>query len=355
MSDNNDKMLHELEESATPVLADLVFTADSTANYEPKKLLLQALMELFLAQNPVIQVADDGTFGLKNPLDARGKKIHNLPKGADTKDAVRYDQISHMIQNLDAVIPTPPSVSDQSAFLRLITSSITEPFGGFYLFYWCIDERENTQITRDGGSIVADSGATIYFEGSVANLANVPKSAAWRGKYFHCMVCYRNSKFLTPASPTSHHYIRKASPIDLINEDVPTVPTNQALSIQNNQVIIGADALSESSSVGISYRFDILLNDAAETTIGGNEAALITFYSSTPRFVYDIPFAQTAKSYAHVRICAVSAYGRASASGTLHAPLSFDSSLFNEDLLDYLALKISEKVQTQDGTPLTAK
>ncbi|MDD3535712.1 MAG: hypothetical protein PHC50_06170 [Candidatus Cloacimonetes bacterium] len=85
MSDNNDKMLHELEESATPVLADLVFTADSTANYEPKKLLLQALMELFLAQNPVIQVADDGTFGLKNPLDARGKKSIIYPKAQTLK------------------------------------------------------------------------------------------------------------------------------------------------------------------------------------------------------------------------------------------------------------------------------
>lgn len=353
MSDN-DKMLYELDELVEPAKDDALLVSDTSESNEPKKLLIEALMQMILSGNMSFKISDDSGLILLEALDANGKRIHGLAKATDDKDAVRFSQVRHLVDPLEGLEPFLPSVADRGSFLRVVTQTITMPFGGFYLFYWCVDAAENTQLTLDGGSVVASSGATVNFDGSVANVVNIPKTAGMQGKYFHCAVRYRNSSYVSGLSATSHFMISAHAPVDLIVMSSPGEPINQAVSIANNRVVISADK-PENVPVGASYRFDILFDGVPDTQIGGNEAQLLTFYSNVPRFVYDIPMMQSGKAYVHVRMSCVSAYGAASSGTTRHVPVSFDDTALNESFLDYMAQKVAEKVQTQDGTPLTAK
>lgn len=353
MSDS-DKMLHELDELIEPSMVDYLLAADADESYEPKRLMVEALVNLIFNGNASFKISDDNSLIMLIGLDANGKKLYGLAKATEDKDAVRYSQVRHLVEKLDGVVPAMPSVSDRVSFLRLATHTITAPYGGFYMFYWCVSDNENTQLTLEGGSVVASTEANVYFDGSVANVVNIPKSARMKGKYFHCAVRYRNSVYSSALSATSHYLVSAYSPDDLITPDAPGVPINPAVSVANNRLVIVAEK-PENATVGSNYRFEILFDDSAGTNIQGNEPQLLVFYGYEPRFVYDLPLMQAVKSHVHVRVSCVSAYGVVSAGDTKHTTVSFDDTVFSESFMDYLALKISEKVQTQDGTPLTAK
>lgn len=348
-----DSLMQALPLMTDPQGVDLLIAADESAGFAPKRLPLDTAMNMILSDNPAFSL-EDGIFTLKGRLDCAGYKISNLAQAAQDGDAVNYAQIKDMIIPLSDVSPGLPGVSEIGNYLRIATSTITAPFGGFYLFYWCVDTQENTEMSISGGSVVASSGATVNFDGSVANIVNVSKNTGWVGKYFHVACRYRNIKYFSPLSPTGHKYILAAAYTDVVTSNKPPAAANPSLSIIDNALCLTAQIPGE-ALFGQAYRAEILLDNDAETEITGAEPGLITLHSSIPSFRYDIPISKGKYAFAHARIVSTSLANNEEATKTFHVTLVLDTDIIDDSFLNFLALKMSERMQTQQGEPLKPK
>ncbi len=350
---DNDSTLQALPTLSAPALQDFLLAADTSDSYEPKKLPLDKLMELILSSSTAFEVMGS-TLYLKQSMDANGNKIINLPGAANDGDAVPYIQVSPLIKALDYITPGAPSASDRGSFIRVTCPTIVDPFGGFYLFYWCLDSSPSTQITISGSSVVASSGATINFDGSVANIVNIPKDPGMQNSYFHVAVRYRNFNYLSNISPTGHLLVQNPVFEDLIeNKDAPC-PRNHSLVASGNRININAEP-GPDTPPGCSYLAEILFNSSDSTEITGTEDGLVRISSNSPQFSYDIPLMQSQSKWVHTRIASVSMFGIKTFTETMHCELEYDADFINEEFLNLMARKMSEKIQTQDGQPLAAK
>jgi len=350
---DNDSTLQALPTLSAPALQDFFLPADTTNSYEPKKLPLDKLMQLILSSSSAFEVMGS-TLYLKQALDANGNKIINLPGAANPGDAVPYIQVSPMIKPLNHLTPGLPSVSERDSFLRIACPTITDPFGGFYLFYWCLDSSPSTQITISGGSVVASSGATINFDGSVANIVNIPKDAGMQGSYFHVAVRYRNFNYLSNMSSTGRLLVTAPTLGDIFkNKDAPA-PRNYSLVADKNRLSINAEP-GPDTPPGCSYIAEILFDFSGKSEIIGTEAGLVRITSSVPAFTYDVPLMQSQSPWVHARIASVSMFGIKSYTDTMHCELRYDADFINEDFLNLMARKLSDMIQTQAGEPLTVK
>lgn len=335
-----------------PAGGDLLLAVDVSENNAPKKLPLSGLMSWIMSNNGYYSTSSG--FKLLQSLSANGFKITNLPSGSDDGDGVRYAQIKPFVRDLTAITPQVPAISDKGAFLKLSTATVQDPWGGFYLFYWCVDTNAQTQITNSGGNLVASSGATIYFDGSVANIANIIKDNGWTGKYFHAVVRYRNLGNVSSISSTGHLLISSAIFGDIIREEPPETVENLSLVCLENRLFAAAD-LPSGMMPGDSYMLEMLFDSEASTTIAGNEAGLVRFSSSSPVYTYDIPLSTGNKTYAHARIVSISLLGVQNASDTVHSALNIDTNVLSDTMLNYIALKIAERVVTQADESLKMK
>lgn len=350
---DNDSTLQALPTLSEPALQDILLAADASDSYEPKKLPLDKLMQLILSSSSAFEVMGS-TLYLKQALDANGNKIINLPGAANDGDAVPYIQVSPMIKPLNHLTPGVPSVSERDSFLRIACPSITDPFGGFYLFYWCQDSSPSTQITISGSFVVASSGATINFDGSVANIVNIGKDIGMQGFYFHVAVRYRNFNYLSNISPTGHLLVQNPVLGDVIKDEDAPRPRNYSLVALKNRLSINAEP-GQDTPPGCSYLAEILFNSSDSTEITGTEDGLVRISSNSPQFSYDVPLMQSQSRWVHTRIASVSMFGIKTFTETMHCELLYDANFINEEFLNLMARKMSDMIQTQAGEPLTIK
>jgi len=311
-------------------------------------------MELILGTSDAFLV-EGATLFLKNNMDANGNTIINLPAASDDSAAVPYSQVSHLIKSLDHITPGAPTAVDKRSFIRVACPTITDPFGGFYLFYWCTDSSASTQITISGNSVVASSGATINFDGSVANIVNVIKDKGLEGSYFHVAVRYRNFNHLSNLSVTGHLLVEVPTAEDiLINHEDAPLPRNESMVIGKNRIFINANP-GPLTPPGCSYIAQILFDSSPLTKISGTEANLVRISSSTPAFSYDVPLMQSQYPWVHARIASVSIFGIETFTPTMHSALDYSVDFINDAFLNLMAHKMADMIQTQAGEPLAAK
>jgi len=348
-----DSTLQDLLNTLTsPAGGDFLYAVDISESNAPKKLTLAGLMGWMMDNNESFSTSTG--FKMLQSLNADGLKITNLPSGTDDGDSVRYAQIKPFVKALNTITPQVPVIMDKKAFIRLSTATVQDPWGGFYLFYWCVDTNAQTQITLVGNDLVASSGASVYFDGSVANIVNVPKDTGWSGKYFHAVVRYRNLQNISALSATAHLPITGNTFNDLIRDDPPEKADNLAVTAMENRLFITADDPA-TPMPGDMYQLELLFDDGASTAITGNEEGLVKMTASRPQFSYDIPLSTGKNSYAHARIVSISLVGAKNATETVHCALSIDTDVLSDTLLNYLALKISERVVTQGDEALKFK
>jgi len=350
---DNDSTLQALPTLSAPALQDFLLAADASDSYEPKKLPLDKLMQLILSSSTAFDV-QGSTLCLKQNMDAGGNKIVNLPSASNPGDAVPYIQISPLIKALDYLTPAQPSASDRGSFIRVTCPTIVDPFGGFYLFYWCLDSSPSTQITISGSSVVASSGATINFDGSVANIVNIPKDAGMQNSYFHIAVRYRNFNHLSNISPTGHLLVENPVLGDIFKSQEAPRPRNHSLVASGNRININAEP-GPDTPPGCSYIAEILFDSSDRTEIVGTEDGLLRISSSIPSFSYDVPLMQSQSPWVHARIASVSIVGFENFTDTMHCELRYDADFINEEFLNLMARKMSDMIQTQNGEPLTVK
>ena len=350
---DNDSTIQALPSLSAPTLQDFLLAADTSDSYEPKKLPLDKLMELILSSSTAFDV-QGSTLCLKQNMDAGGNKIINLPGASNPGDAVPYIQISPLIKALDYITPGAPSASDRGSFIRITCPTIVDPFGGFYLFYWCLDSSPSPQITLSGSSVVASSGATINFDGSVANIVNSPKDPGMQNSYFHVAVRYRNFNYLSNLSATAHLLINKPVLGDIFKSQEAPPPRNFSFVAENNRLYVNAEP-GPDTPPGCSYIAEILFDSSDKTEITGTESGLLRISSSIPSFSYDVPLMQSQSPRVHARIASVSMHGLMTFTDTLHCELQYDANFINEEFLDLMARKMSDMIQTQAGEPLTVK
>lgn len=348
-----DSTIQGLPTLSAPALQDYLVAADTSDSYEPKKLPLDQLMQLILSSSTAFDV-QGSTLCLKQNMDAGGNKIVNLPGASNPGDAVPYIQISPLIKALDYLTPAQPSASDRGSFIRVTCSTIVDPFGGFYLFYWCLDSSPSTQITISGSSVVASSGATINFDGSVANIVNIPKDAGMQNSYFHIAVRYRNFNYLSNISSTGHLLVDNPVLGDIFKSGGVPCPINESLGVDKNRLHINAEPGLDTPP-GCSYIAEILFDASDSTDITGTESALVHISSNSPQFSYDVPLMQSQSPWVHARIASVSMFGIKSFTNTMHCELRYDADFINEEFLNLMARKMSDMIQTQAGEPLTVK
>lgn len=334
----------------SPEGVDLIPTQDVSAGGTVKRMPLSRALEYILNNNGAFSVTGE-ELKLGAAQNCNFYKLINLAAGTADEDAVNYGQIKAWIGALGTA-PGIVTAADKGAFLRLVVPTINTPWGGLYLFYWCVDTSPNTQITLSGGSPVASSGATIYFDGSVANVVNVIKDEGWVGKYFHAVCRYRNLVSMTDLGSTGHLHIGLPAYSDIINQFNPEKATNLAVSILENRIYVVAD---KAVGFALNYQLELLFDDADDTEITGNEAGLIRFGAPIPQFTIDIPFSKAAKTHIHARILTINAMGVYTATETVHTPLSFDAGAINESFVNYLATRLAEKIVTQSDEALKAK
>lgn len=349
----DDSLLQALPLLSDPQPDDLLLAGDKSANYAPKRLPLEAAMNMILNQNGAFTISE-GPLKLLAYMNANGNKIEGLKTATADNDAVNYGQVKAAYQSLAAITPGSPSATDKGDFLRVAIATITNPWGGFYLFYWCVDTSPATSLSISGANIVASSGATVHFDGSVANIVNIGKDAGWQGKYFHVACRYRNITSISPLSPTGSISIGSPGFSDAINEDPPPQTTDLSVSSSENAIIISAKR-PEFVPLGMKYRAEILLDDNPDNQITGTEPGLITIIGTDPVFRYDLPLWIRKKTHCHARIVSVSLMHQECFTDTLHCPLSMDTDIMSDSYLNFIALKMSERMQTQDGMPLKPK
>lgn len=345
-----DSTIDGLPLLTSPAGADEIPTLDASAGGIVKRMPLDKALEYILNNNGAFSIAGE-ELKLAAAQDCNSFKLVNLAAGSADGDAVNYGQIKAWIGALGSA-PGITTVSDKGAFLRLAVSSITNPAGGLYLFYWCVDTIPNTQITLSGGTPVASSGATVYFDGSVANVVNVIKDEGWVSKYFHVACRYRNLVNMTDLGPTGHLQIILPAYPDLVSQAEPEKATNLAVSILENRIYLVAD---KADGFALNYQLELLFDDIEDSDIVGNETGLIRFGAPIPQFTIDIPFSKAAKAYLHARILTINAVGVYAATDTVHSPVSFDTGAINESFVNYLATRLAEKIVTQGDESLKTK
>ncbi|MDD2230272.1 MAG: hypothetical protein PHY48_12775 [Candidatus Cloacimonetes bacterium] len=349
----DDSLLQALETNLTPSLADLMLIVDVSESYAPKKISFEKVRDFVLENNPSFSTAS-GNLTLTRDMYAAGMRIRDVGSGYLDNDAVNYAQVKEGIQSLIAVTPGTPAIADRGGFLYSMVTTINNPWGGFYLFYWCVDTVANTVISLVNGTPVASSGATIFAEGSIANIANIHKESGWIGKYMHMAVRYRNLKSISDLGGTGHHAVNLPAYGDLINKDAPPKAENLSISTADNRLYINADLPSDAFS-GQTYGLELLFNDDSDTEIIGNEIGLIRQSSSKCTYTYDIPISMAKYSYAHARIVSLSLLGEESCSETIHISVTIDGAAISDNLISYLAARVAEKVVTQNDEPLKYK
>lgn len=348
----NDSTIYGLPVLEEPSLADLMVIWDTSAS-ATKRVEIAYLMALILSGSAAFQVVD-GMLKLTANMDANINRITNLAAGTSDSDAVRYDQVSAMISSLASITPSTPVAEDKGAFIRVLTSTIINPFGGFYLFYWCVDTTAGTTIDMVNGSPTASNGATVHFDGSVANVVNIAKSEGLNNKYFHCAVRYRNITSQSGLSSTGTALIELPSPSDLVLRYNPKEAKDLSASILENRLrVVGVPDPEE--QFGVSYRLEMLYDDTIDTEIVGNEPGLVTMSSNVPIFSSELPITAGKYSYIHLRCVTRSLFGDEVYGETMHVAVAIDTDVFNDNYLNHIALKMSERMQTQDGTPLKQK
>ncbi len=348
-----DSLIQNLPLQSAPAAGDLLVSADVSASNAVKKLSLQSVMEFVLSGNAVFDGAS-GAFKLLAKQDCNGYKLENMAAGSAAGDAVRWGQVSPAFQALTGVTPTVPVVSDKGAFFRVAVSTITNPGYGFYLFYWCIDTSPSATISLVSDNPVASSGATVYFDGSIANVVNIIKDSGLMSKYLHVAVRYRNLGSISAISPTGHHHIGLPGFGDIVTETEPERVADAALSMAQNRLYLKAD-LPAVRALGETYQAELLFDDQADTRLTGNEEGLVRMSSTDPIFTYDIPLSSAGFAYVHGRILTVSLKGIRAACKTAHTTLSLDGSLISNGLIDYLAARLAEKLVTSSDEALKAK
>jgi len=348
-----DSTIQGLPSLTSPALDDLILMADKSDSYAPKKVENTVLRNLILNNNGCFTTSE-GQLKLGSWMNANGMQIKNLADPSSDGDALNYGVAKDALMSLTSLTPDTPSISDKGAFLRLATTTISDPWGGFYLFYWCVDTSQNTSFSLSGGSPVASSGATVYFDGSVANIVNVIKDSGWRGKYFHCCVRYRNIKSLSSLSATGTLLISIPGYGDLISETTPDIARNVAISHVDNRLNISGE-LPLDRDFGVIYTLQLLFDQDAETVITGNEQGLIQLSSRIPSFTYDIPLSLGKYAYAHARILSVSLTWQTQGTETFHTSISLDPSLISDTMLTYFAARLSERLVTTGDEPLKVK
>ncbi|GAB1366029.1 hypothetical protein MASR1M36_09000 [Candidatus Cloacimonadaceae bacterium] len=348
-----DSTIQGLPSLTSPALDDLILMADKSDSYVPKKVENSKLRDLVLNNNSGFNIAS-GHLSLNSWMDANGMQIKNLGDPSADNDAVNYGLAKDALMGLSSITPAAPNVSDKGAALRISTSTISNPWGGFYMFYWCVDTSPSTTFSLSGDSPVASSGAAVSFDGSVANLVNVIKDSGWVGKYFHCCVRYRNIKSLSALSGTGHLQIINPAYGDLIGTALPDLARNPSLSQVDNRLCLEAE-LPVNRDFGVIYTLQLLFDDQADTVIQGNEPGLVQISSRIPSFTYDIPLSLGSYKYAHARVVSVSLAWSQQATDTVHSLLEIDPGAISETLINYFAARLSEKLVTNDDVPLRTK
>lgn len=346
---SSDSTLQALPELTTPDLLDLLLIADTSDSYNPKKTKVSTLISYFCNNNNVFNISS-GKLKLLNSLDANSTKITKLAQGTEDDDGVNYGQVKEAIMSLSSLSLNTPTATDIGVAIRIRVDPVLNPWGGFYMFYWCVDTQANTVLTLSGGNVTASSGADVFFEGSIAQIVTVVKNAGWTGKKFHFAVFYRNIKHSTPLSPTGHLTISSASATDMLAA-LPVKVNNMSLSNDNNRLYIRAE-IDPGTAPGSIYILQLLFDDKEDTAIQGTEEGLITAASAYPFFTYDIPLTMGKYTYAHCRIITVNLMGQADTCDTVHSPLVIDLTIISDNLVNYLADRLAEKLITRDGTPI---
>jgi hypothetical protein len=344
---DNDSTLQGLNGISSIALDDLLLVADTSDSYEPKKGTVQKLMDILMSGNGAFTI-DAGKLKLSNNLDANNKKIINIASGVNSGEAINYEQIKNMIMGLESVIPGVPVIQDKGDIFRISVEAINNPKGGFYMFYWCVDQDSGTTITLQGGIPKASSSATIFTEGSVTNIVNIHQEGNWIGKYLHCVVRYRNMENESALSGTAHHHIVNPGWQDVMPASNPSAVTNMSISTEGNIIYVKADKPLD-VTYGAIYALKLLFNNQASTNIVGNEAGLITMYAAEPIFTYDIPVMKGDNQYVHCRIDTISLNNKIGVSGTIHHNVSLDTDLISDTLMNYLADRMVEKLRIDNG------
>ncbi len=349
-----DSTVQGLSPINSPSLADLLLIINVSESYEPQNISLEQIRD-FVLQNEVSFTTSGGYLKLLRYLNANNMQIKGLAAGTVDSDAVNYGQVKEGFQSLGNGSPGAVSIAgEQASYLRLAATQINSPWGGFYMFYWCVDTFSNTTLSVVGGNVTASSGAAVNFDGSVGNIVNVIKDSGWIGKYFHVAFRYRNLKNITGLSETAHRLLSLPSFSDVINSDDPAEATNLALNLLENRLYITAETPVQNVA-GVSYMMELLFDDEASTDILGTETGLIKLTSPEPVFTYDLPISLAKYGYAHVRILSRTLNGYTKATDTKHHSVSMDGNVISDSLVAYIAARVAEKVVTNSDESLKMK
>jgi hypothetical protein len=350
MADSTIQALQTL----TPAKQDLVLVVDQSDSYGAKKLTLEALMNFVLGNSAAFDISN-GRLRLQNSLNANGKKITGLAAGEQPGDAVNYGTVSHLVEQLTEVSPDAPTIEEYGSHLRVSTTAIDAPSGGSYLFYWCVDQLASTELTVSGGAVVSGTG-TVYCEGSVANVANILKTAGLVGRYLHVAVRYRNSQHVSPISATKHHLLSTGIFEDVFSESLDVKPPAElSLVTENNRLVISANP-GDDVPPGTMYYAEIVMNNEDNYDVQGNEYCLIRLASYTPEFTYEVPVSASKWAYAHVRVLAVAPNGAQGATETVSAGYTYYSgNILDDALLGAIATAVADCLQTAGGEALVKK
>lgn len=346
---SSDSTLQALPELTTLDLLDLLLIADTSDSYNPKKVKITTLISYFLNNNNSFNISG-GAFKLLAAMNANSLKINNLAAGTADTDAVNYSQVKEAVMELSGITLNTPTATDIGEAIRIRVDPVLNPWGGFYQFYWCVDTQANTVLTLSGGNVTASSGATVYFEGSIAQIVSVIKDVGWAGKKFHFAVFYRNIKHSTPLSATGHLAISETSATDMLKA-LPIKSENISLTNVDNRLYIRGE-VNPATAPGSMYILQLLFDDVEKTKIVGTEEGLITAASAYPVFTYDIPLSLGKFTYVHSRIVTTNLVGQTEGTETVHSPLYIDTKVISETLINYLADRLAEKLVTQDDMPL---
>lgn len=352
---NKDSTLLALPALLQPQKEDILLVCDHSAGYDAKKMSLDALIELVYASSDAFDVTPDG-LTLKQNLDANHHKITNLQAGISNQDAVNYGQVKHLLQDLEGVDVTTPSIKEVGAYIEVGTAPVTTPAGGFYIYYWCVDDSPSTQISLEGAGVVASSGAPIQLDSAVANIVKIPKSAGMKDQYFHVAVRYRNMGSLSALSSTVTVQLDTSIFEDVFSPLTFLPPTNLSAWEEKGTLYIKANP-AEGGHPGTTYRAELLFAKGEPRVVQGNEADLITLVSHDPVFAYNLPMWSAGEFYASVRIAAVSVAGHRvySAQVNVLCDLRFSVILQDDKTLEDLASVIGGMLQTVSGEPLIAQ
>jgi hypothetical protein len=350
MADSTIQALQTL----TPAKQDLILAVDQSDSYGAKKLTLEALMNFVLGNSAAFDISN-GRLRLQNSLNANGKKITGLAAGEQPGDAVNYGTVSHLVEQLTEVSPDAPTIEEYGSHLRVSTTAIDAPSGGSYLFYWCVDQLASTELTVSGGAVVSGTG-TVYCEGSVANVANILKTAGLVGRYLHVAVRYRNSQHVSPISATKHHLLSTGIFEDVFSDSMVVPPPTELSVVADDNLLVISASPGADVPPGTRYCAEIVMSNDNDYDVVGSEYNLIRLASYAPDFAYEIPVSASKYTYAHVRVLAVAPNGAQGATKTVSAGYTYYSgNILDDALLGAIATAVADCLQTAGGEALVKK